>query len=107
MATITGERVSSSDGGFNPSFQKHRATYRLCAPMLPAGRVLDLGCGTGHSFRELEPRETVGVDIDAASLAGQERETRVADMRSLPFEGESFSAAISVQSIEHVPDPER
>jgi SAM-dependent methyltransferase len=104
---ITGERVSAPEGGFNPTFQRHVAAYRLCAPLLPPGRVLDLGCGVGHSFRELEPRETVGVDIDPAALAGQERETHVADMRQLPFAGRSFQSALAVQSLEHVPDPDR
>jgi len=75
--------------------------------MLGEGRVLDLGCGTGHSWTELSPRETVGVDIDASALAGQERETHRADMRSLPFADASFASVVSIQAIEHVPDPER
>lgn len=104
---ITGERVSAPEGGFNPTFQRHVAAYRLCAPLLPPGRVLDLGCGVGHSFRELAPRETVGVDVEPAALAGQERETRVADMRRLPFADGSFASVLSVHAIEHVPDPER
>jgi SAM-dependent methyltransferase len=104
---ITGERVSTAQGGFNPSFQRHRAEYRLCASLLGPGRVLDLGCGTGHSYAELAPRETVGVDVDAAALAGQNRETHVADMRELPFAAGSFASVVSVQSIEHVPDPGR
>lgn len=103
---ITGERVSAPEGGFNPTFQRHVAAYRLCAPLLPDGRVLDLGCGVGHSFRELVPRESVGVDLDPAALAGQARETHVADMRRLPFADGSFQSVLSVQSIEHVPDPE-
>ncbi len=79
---VTGERVTTAAGGFNPTFQRHVAAYRLCAPLLPqAGRVLDLGCGAGHSFSALAPRESVGVDLDAAALAGQSRETVVADMR--------------------------
>jgi SAM-dependent methyltransferase len=105
--TITGERVSAPEAGFNPTFQRHVATYRLCARLLPPGRVLDLGCGVGHSFGELRPRESVGVDIDATVLAGQQRETHAADMRTLPFPDRSFSSVLSVQSIEHVPDPER
>ena len=104
---ITGERVSAPDGGFNPTFQRHVAAYRLCAPLLPEGRVLDLGCGTGHSFLELAPRETVGVDVAPAALAGQERETHVADMRKLPFADGAFASVLSVHSIEHVPDAER
>lgn len=103
---ITGERVTTADGGFNPTYQRHVAAYRLCAPLLPDGRVLDLGCGIGHSYRELSPRVSVGVDLDPAVLAGQERETVAADMRRLPFGDGSFASVISVQSIEHVPDPE-
>ncbi|HWC85726.1 MAG TPA: class I SAM-dependent methyltransferase [Solirubrobacteraceae bacterium] len=104
---ITGERVSVPEAGFNPTFQRHVAAYRLVAPLLGHGRVLDLGCGVGHSFAELAPRETVGVDLDADALAGQERETHLADMRRLPFAASSFPSVISVHSIEHVPDPER
>ncbi len=103
---ITGERVSTDTGGFNPTFQRHVAAYRLCAPLLPEGRVLDLGCGVGHSYRELSPRETVGVDLDPGALADQDRETVQADMRRLPLADGSFDSVISVQSLEHVPDPE-
>jgi SAM-dependent methyltransferase len=105
--TVTGERVTTPEGGFNPTWQRHVAAYALCAPLLPAGRVLDLGCGVGHSYEQLAPRVSVGVDLDRAALAGQERETHVADMRELPFGEASFASVLSVQSIEHVPDPER
>jgi SAM-dependent methyltransferase len=104
---ITGERVSTAEAGWGPTFHRHVAAYRLCAPLLPAGRVLDLGCGVGHSYRELAPRETVGVDLDPSVLAGQERETHAADMRELPFGEGTFESVLSVQSIEHVPDPQR
>jgi SAM-dependent methyltransferase len=103
---ITGERVSTPEGGFNPTFQRHVAAYRLLAPLLPETLVLDLGCGTGHSYRELAPRSSVGVDVDPDVLRGQGRETRVADMRRLPFDDGTFGSVISVQSLEHVPDPE-
>jgi SAM-dependent methyltransferase len=102
---ISGERVSSPEGGFNPTWQRHVAAYALSAPDLGPGRVLDLGCGVGHSYHRLAPRETVGVDIAASALAGQARETVVADMRALPFADASFASVLSVQSIEHVPDP--
>ena len=105
---VTGERVITAEGGFNPTWQRHVATYRLCADLLPEDeRVLDLGCGVGHSFELLAPRETVGVDIEPSVLEGQNRETVVADMRKLPFDDTSFKAAISVQALEHIPDPER
>ncbi|HEY3186226.1 MAG TPA: methyltransferase domain-containing protein [Solirubrobacteraceae bacterium] len=105
--TVTGERVTTPEAGFNPTWQRHVAAYALCARFLPPGRVLDVGCGVGHSYDLLAPRVTVGVDVDAAALAGQARETHVADMRELPFADDAFASALAVQSIEHVPDPER
>jgi SAM-dependent methyltransferase len=104
---VTGERVVTSEGGFGPTWKRHVAAYRLCEPFLPQGRILDLGCGTGHSFHLLAPRETVGVDLAAEALAGQERETVVADMRDLPFAEDSFAGLISVQSLEHVTEGDR
>jgi SAM-dependent methyltransferase len=104
---VTGERVSTPTGGFNPTWQRHVAAYSLCAALLPAGRVLDLGCGVGHSFDLLAPRATVGLDIDPAALAGQGRETVTGDMRQLPFADAAFASVLSVQSLEHVPDPEQ
>jgi SAM-dependent methyltransferase len=104
---VTGERVTTPAGAFNPTFQRHVAAYRTIAPLLPEeGEVLDLGCGVGHSFRELEPRITVGVDVSAAALAGQQRETHVHDMRELPAGWDRrFASLVSVHSIEHVTRP--
>jgi len=104
---VTGERVATPEGGFNPTWQRHVAAYGLSEQFLPSGRVLDLGCGVGHSYHLLAPRESVGVDIDAEALAGQERRTLTADMRELPFDDGEFASVLSVQSLEHVPDPER
>lgn len=105
---VSGERVSTAQGGFNPTWQRHVAAYKLCADLLPEeSKVLDLGCGVGHSFHLLAPRESVGLDADPRALEGQERETIAGDMRALPFEDCTFPAVLSVQSIEHVPDPGR
>ena len=107
VVKVTGERVATPTGGFNPTWQRHVAAYGLSEPFLPHGRILDLGCGVGHSFHLLAPRETVGVDLDPDALRGQERETLVADMRALPFADGEFAGVLSVQSLEHVPDPGR
>jgi SAM-dependent methyltransferase len=105
---VTGERVTIAEGGFNPTFQRHVAAYAAAAELLPPhGRVLDLGAGTGHSAALLAPRPSIAVDLDPGALAGQDRPTVVADMRDLPFPDASFPSVVTVQSIEHVPDPER
>jgi SAM-dependent methyltransferase len=109
MTRISGERVSTPEGGFRPTWERHVAAYRVAAELLPddASPVLDVGCGTGHSYHLLAPRETVGVDLATGALRGQKRRTIVADMRELPLPDGSFASFVSVQSIEHVPDPER
>jgi SAM-dependent methyltransferase len=105
---VTGERVSTPEGGFKPTWERHVAAYAAAAELLPReGPVLDLGCGVGHSYHLLEPRETVGVDVAADALAGQQRRTIVADMGALPLPDASFASLVSVQSIEHVRNAER
>jgi SAM-dependent methyltransferase len=105
---VTGERVTTPEGGFKPTWERHVAAYATAAELLPAnGSVLDVGCGAGHSYHLLEPRETVGVDVAAEALRGQQRRTIVADMRELPLPDASFASYLAVQSIEHVPDADR
>lgn len=104
---VTGERASTSAAGFKPQWERHAFAYRTAAELLPPGRVLDLGCGVGHSYQLLSPRETVGVDVSPEILAGQDRETVVADMRDLPFADGSFESVLAAHSIEHVSDADR
>jgi SAM-dependent methyltransferase len=105
---VSGERVSTPEGGFKPTWERHVAAYAAAAELLPPdGPVLDVGCGVGHSYHLLSPRETVGVDIEPEALIGQERRTVVADMRELPLPDGGFASFLAVQSIEHVPDPYR
>ena len=106
---VTGERVVTSARRLQS--RPGSATLppmRSSEPFLAPGRVLDLGCGVGHSYRLLAPRETVGVDIDAEALArpGAGDRGRRHARAALP-DRESFDGAIAVHSIEHVPDPER
>ena len=96
----------TAEGGFNPTWQRHVAAYALSEPRLRTGRVVDVGCGIGHSYHLLSARETVGVDQNAAALDGQDRETVVADMRDMPFaDGDSMGAGCALDR--HVRTPER
>jgi SAM-dependent methyltransferase len=102
---VTGERIVTSEGGFNASWQRHAACYSLSSGFLSEDTVLDLGCGLGHAHHLLAPRRVIGLDIDHDSLTGSGRETVLADIRRLPFAGRAFGSVLCIHAIEHVPDP--
>lgn len=105
MRRVTGERGTTEDGGFGPTWYRHVAAYRASAGLIGDGPVFDLGCGIGHSIAFLAPRWSAGVDLDAGALTGQPRPSVRADMRRLPFRSGAFGDVVSVQSLEHVPEP--
>jgi SAM-dependent methyltransferase len=104
---LSGERVTTAEGGFNPTWQRHVAAYQLLAPFMNTEPLLDLGCGVGHSYSLLGRDRTIGMDLDLAALRGQERPVVRADMRQIPLRSDSVGSICSVQSVEHVPDPDR
>lgn len=84
------------------------------------GRVLEVGCGRGIALpplaQTLRPRLLAGVDIDDALLGDASRRAaekgiRVqlirADVRQLPFAGDSFDIVIDFGTCYHVGEPER
>ncbi len=71
------------------------AEAAFIASQLPAGRVLDLGCGEGRHLQALSGRAPlVGVDIDQEALAIASTFAPVAcgDLRALPFRSGTFTA---------------
>ncbi|MEP6811358.1 MAG: class I SAM-dependent methyltransferase [Actinomycetota bacterium] len=78
-------------------------------------RVLEIGCGPGAFARYLVEQ---GADVTAADfspaaveltdglIAGRGR-SLVADIQNIPFEDESFDLVVSLETLEHVPDPDR
>jgi SAM-dependent methyltransferase len=104
---LTGERVTTPEGGFNPTWQRHVAAYQQIATFMAGEPVLDLGCGVGHSYRLLGRERTIGLDFDLDALRGQTRPVIRADMRRIPLRDNVIGSVSSVQSLEHVPDPER
>lgn len=80
-------------------------------------RVIEIGCGRGAFARYLVAQ---GADLVAADfsekaieiakrrLADSARcEVLVADIQEIPFPPESFDVVISLETLEHVPDPDR
>ncbi len=74
----------------------------------PTNKILDVGCGDGFWWSELEPRcEVFGVDISRAEVerASARITAEVCDVsRERPFAGHEFSDIVGNCSLEHVRD---
>lgn len=91
-----------------------RKFQALRSHLREAGRVLDVGCGTGLFLDEIsEPgRSVVGVDFSADMLEeARENSTDAylvsADADNLPFRDKSFDAVISLTLLQNMPEPRR
>ncbi|HET7338283.1 MAG TPA: class I SAM-dependent methyltransferase [Candidatus Dormibacteraeota bacterium] len=74
-----------------------------------AGRILDVGCGTGTMLRYLErygDAEGIDVDADAIEYCHARGLTRVAQgaADSLPFAEDTFGLVTALDVIEHIED---
>jgi SAM-dependent methyltransferase len=86
-----------------------RAFLDSLARRLPAGNVLDLGCGPGHVGKYLNEQGVpiIGLDISQemvkiARNLNPQIEFRQGDMREMEFVNESFAGVVAFYSIIHL-----
>lgn len=98
------------------SLLEHRHRY-LCAASLSRGHVLDIACGVGYGAGILMANSAVtgyvGVDNDEGAVA----EARIATLGEvslvrgsalgLPFRDKTFDTIVSLETLEHLPNPAR
>lgn len=106
--------AASYVGPETPANHRVRARQRAVAALLegvPAGRTLDLGCGTGALGASLSPTRYVGLDASPAMLARAEPRPDArylrADAGALPFAEDSFDVVTAIGLVGFVPDPRR
>lgn len=85
----------------------------VAAALDPDDRLLDIAGGAGTYASEIARRtgaRVVGLDISESMIEQRNEdpfltENVVGDMEELPFDPESFDAAMFVAALHHVPDP--
>lgn len=115
----TGERVvpeNSNTGFTRVNLVRHKAAHLHAARHIRnAGRVLDLGCGTGYGSAMLasDTRQVVGIDVSDQAVARARAvhqmnnlEFAVMSATALEFSDGTFDAVYSIQVIEHIEDVE-
>lgn len=79
--------------------------------LVPSGKLLDVGCGTGRFLSQMAAPayEMTGIDISAGMLEeARERGLDVVEGSSadMPFEDDSFDLAVTFAVLHHLIDPE-
>lgn len=105
---FTGERLHAGDALFSVDLARHRAAYELARQLLPSGRVLDLGCGSGYGTASLAETHARVVGLDRVPPDAVNRDPGQfvrADLAGIPFRPGSFELLLSFQVMEHLEDP--
>lgn len=88
------------------------AALQRLAGEYPGGRLLEVGCGTGHWLEELAPRAARlnGLDLSLGMLLQARARTAAAGLvnardAALPFPAASIDLAFCVNALHHFPRP--
>jgi len=94
----------------NPIVELETPVERQLLSALPAGRTVDVACGTGRhtSFLQALGHRAIGVDVTPEMLAKTRRSTPSApvilgDVDALPLESDSADAAVCALALTHSP----
>lgn len=111
----TGERFLPGVGNTAEMSYDHIARYRLVERYVEGKAMIDMGCGAGYGSNSLSrlAKSVRGVDLSEEAIGHAKRrysapnlDYQIGDVTKLPFEDDSFEAAISFEVIEHLSRPE-
>lgn len=116
LERLVPDQLEDADVTGQATLGLHVQRYEFAATHVRSGRVLDIACGVGFGSRILRNAggsgaSVLGVDIDPAAVAyARQRygdggiDFRASD--AMQFEDpEGFDLIVSLETVEHVPDP--
>lgn len=106
---MSSERQEDSEN--NPWWGEHLHRYQEAAKIIPQGsKILDIACGTGFGSNYLSDKNNivVGGDISFEAINYCKKKYNknnlsfeIIDATSIPFQGNTFDAVVSFETIEH------
>jgi SAM-dependent methyltransferase len=118
LERLVPDTLVEGDATGDETLRLHLERYRFAARHARPGRLLDIACGVGYGTRLLadearQVSEAVGVDVSEPAVAyardryaGPRVGYRCADAYSFQ-DPDGFDTIVSLETIEHVQDPER
>jgi SAM-dependent methyltransferase len=117
LERLVPERMDPGDLAGVETLELHLERYRFAADHARPGRLLDLACGVGYGTRLVadgvsELESALGVDISPDAIGYAQAHYADERVRYERGDGMSFSDAdgfdtiISLETVEHVPDPD-
>ncbi|MCP5057783.1 MAG: class I SAM-dependent methyltransferase [bacterium] len=116
LERLVPDRTMGGDVTGRETLELHLERYRFAAHVAGPGRLLDMACGAGYGTRLLadacpERAESIGVDLSEDAIAyARERYGRTGvDYQACDAtrfsDAEGFDTIVSLETIEHLPDP--
>jgi ubiquinone/menaquinone biosynthesis C-methylase UbiE len=114
----SGERFSSTSSGgwvWTPLAAEHYARYQFARDAVAARAVVEVACGTGYgtSILAAAARSVRGFDFAPEAIAIARKSSSqpnvsfsLGDICDMPFESGTVEAVVSLETIEHVPQPQ-
>ncbi len=113
---FTGERLVPGMKSLRPLRTENLARFNFFLAHAVGDHFLDFGCGTGegtHFLAGEAGREIAGIDIDFEAVKAaielyraQNISFSVMDTQAMAFRSQIFDSIVSIEVIEHIPDPE-
>lgn len=111
----TGERLIPKLHSKSIAYGEHLARYKSVAGLIKNKTVLDIACGTGYGTQMLADvaKKVYGIDVSKEAVEYANKNYphknviyKQGDARKIPLDDKSVDVVVSLETIEHIPEPE-